>query len=458
MGLTGQQSSAVDQKLNERLLPLGPRFPLVAGTVMAAVAVIAALLSDYALGTLLMVLLAVLAVHLGGHWWVRRGGPVDAVNRILRLTNLTGYTLVVLYSDALYSPLIPLYAEDILSASLRLGRRGAWQGWWLVTTALLLVGAGAWPLTGDEVVRLVVYIAVMAVLALIAGELGQQRLQMQVFLSQQVAENARLCVELEQQSRSLARAYEDLKALDQHRARFVQRASHELRTPLFFIRSYLDLMLDGGLGELSDIQREKLQILADKTRLLAALVGDIVSLQEKQTRSPCFTDLSLADLMLRAAHSAEAMGLGRAIALQVEIQDDLTVRGDPRQLEEVFDNLLSNAIKFSPDGGTITLSARRQGDQALVMVADQGIGIPPAEQERIFECFYRVEHSLSPRFEGSGLGLSIVQEIIQSHGGRVWVQSPTFTDGSGRGSTFYFTLPLAQTCRPSVEAAQAHEH
>ena len=120
---------------------------------------------------------------------------------------------------------------------------------------------------------------------------------------------------------------------------------------------------------------------------------------------------------------------------------DLRIRGVPRRLEEVFDNLLSNALKFSPDGGEIKVQAQMKNGAVEVSVADQGIGVPIEEQERIFERFYQVDSTTTRRFEGTGLGLSIVKQIIEGHGGQVWVASPTLNDASGRGSTFYFTVP-----------------
>jgi signal transduction histidine kinase len=112
------------------------------------------------------------------------------------------------------------------------------------------------------------------------------------------------------------------------------------------------------------------------------------------------------------------------------------VWGDPERLREVLSNLVSNAVKYSPGGGTVWVGGRVDGGGVTVYVADQGIGIPPEEQSRIFDRFHRVETGLHRRTEGTGLGLYLVKAIVEAHGGRVWVES-----APGRGSIFMFTLP-----------------
>jgi signal transduction histidine kinase len=112
------------------------------------------------------------------------------------------------------------------------------------------------------------------------------------------------------------------------------------------------------------------------------------------------------------------------------------VRGDARRLRQVFDHLLDNAIKFSPNGGTICLSLGEEGDMVCVQVQDQGIGLPTDELERVFDRFYQVDGSATRRFGGTGLGLALVKEVVEAHGGAVWVESEV-----GQGSTFTLFLP-----------------
>jgi signal transduction histidine kinase len=422
--------------------PLTVGVPIAAATILALLALIASLLGIIHLLPFLIILAVVLSVHLLGAALIRRGQRPELINPAIRLTNLSAYTLAVMLSDGLYSPVIPLYVEDILSASVRDGRHGAWKGWGLVTAALAAVALQAWPLTVAEISRFLIYTGVTAIMAIIAGELGQQRIESLSALSQQTIENARLYAELEERARRLSAAYEELSEMDQHKTEFIQNVSHELRTPLLFIRGYIELLRDGGLGELSKLQREKLNIVARKTELLAELVRDVVSLQRGQPRPEEMSNVSLTEVTRQAVISAEAMAyeLGLTISLDLPVTP-LTIRADAYRLEEVFDNLLSNAIKFSPNGGTVTVRVYQKDGSVVVSVADEGVGVPPEEHERIFERFYQVDGSTTRRFEGTGLGLAIVKQIVEGHNGRVWVESPTL---SGRGSTFYFSVPAVK--------------
>ena len=250
-------------------------------------------------------------------------------------------------------------------------------------------------------------------------------------------ENAQLYLELKEQAEQLHHAYEELQALDRQRAEFVQNVSHDLRAPLTFIKSYVELALQGELGPLTEQQRESLKIVLDKTSLLARMAGDIVTLERPQLGPDTLIPTSLPRLARAALRGAEATAKSSHITLRAEIPDDIPqVWADPRRLMQVFDNLLSNAIEYSPQGGTVTVSIRDIGNALQVAVKDEGVGIPNEDKARVFERFYQVDSS-RPRRSGSvGLGLAIVKEMIEAHGGEVWVESE-----AGRGSTFYFTLP-----------------
>jgi len=115
---------------------------------------------------------------------------------------------------------------------------------------------------------------------------------------------------------------------------------------------------------------------------------------------------------------------------------DLEITADPRRLKQIMHNLLSNAVKFTPKGGSIKVEVEREGDELVISVTDTGIGIPPEEQERIFEKFHQVSDA-----PGTGLGLALTRKLVEMHGGRIWVES----EGKGKGSRFSFTLPLKRT-------------
>jgi signal transduction histidine kinase len=147
--------------------------------------------------------------------------------------------------------------------------------------------------------------------------------------------------------------------------------------------------------------------------------------------------VSLVKLTQRATRGCAATAEKAGLIVVENLMDGLPpVAGDEGRLLQVFDNLLGNAIKFSPDGGQITVSVEDAGSAVKVSVADQGVGIPKDQLDKVFERFYQVDGSASRRFAGIGLGLTIAKRIVETHGGRIWAES-----GVGRGSTFHFTIP-----------------
>ncbi len=253
-------------------------------------------------------------------------------------------------------------------------------------------------------------------------------------------ENARLYASLEQRARNLAEVCAELREADRLKDELVQNISHELRTPLTFVKGYVELLLAGDAGPLTEEQKEQLQIVAEKTNVVTRLVSDIIFLQQMDRAPAKKVPVSLVKLARRALRGCAATAESAGLILVDNIPDDLPlVAGDEGWLLQVFDNLLGNAIKFSPDGGRITVTVEDVGPMERVSVADQGIGIPKDQQERIFERFYQVDGSAKRRFGGVGLGLAIVKRIVETHGGKVWVESE-----EGKGSTFYFTIPKYQ--------------
>ena len=250
-------------------------------------------------------------------------------------------------------------------------------------------------------------------------------------------ENARLYARLEQRARNLAEAYAELQEADRFKDEMVQNISHELRTPLTFVRGYVELLLSGEAGALSDRQSEYLKIVTEKTTAVTRLVSDIMFFQQADRVSGKATSISLTKLARRALRGCAATAEEMGLTLVVDFADDLPpVVGDEGRLLQVFDNLLNNAIKFSPAGGQVAVTIEDAGTALQVSVTDQGIGIPKDKQARIFERFYQVDGSAQRRFGGIGLGLAIAKRIVESHDGRIWVESEP-----EQGSSFRFTIP-----------------
>jgi signal transduction histidine kinase len=253
-------------------------------------------------------------------------------------------------------------------------------------------------------------------------------------------ENAQLYENLQESYSELEKAYKELQELDKMKSELVQNISHELRTPLTFIKGYMELLVDGDMGELTEQQKMATDIVANKADTLSRLVDDIISLQRAGRERLAFEPLSLAELGRAAIQAAQASASEAGITLYDEIPEDLVapVLADKRRLAQVFDNLMGNAIKFSNPGDSVTVRMYDEGAKIYTEVKDTGIGIPSDKLVRIFDRFYQVDGTTTRKFGGTGLGLAIVRQIVESHNGQVGVESEP-----GQGSVFYFTIPKA---------------
>ena len=250
-------------------------------------------------------------------------------------------------------------------------------------------------------------------------------------------ENARLFQAERQRAEELARAYAELKELDRLKSQFVQNISHELRTPLTFVKGYADLLAEEAMGPLTPRQRQSIDIISKKTEAIIELVNGIITLQELEAVQTPKAQVSLSSVLSMVLDTARATAMGAGIETRNLLPDGkLWIRADEDRLIQVFDNLMGNAIKFSPQGGTITISATELPEHWQVAVQDTGIGIPQDKLEKIFDRFYQIDGSTTRRFGGAGLGLAIAKEIVQDHGGQIWAESTL-----GEGSTFYIKLP-----------------
>ncbi|MCC7353483.1 MAG: PAS domain S-box protein [Anaerolineae bacterium] len=282
----------------------------------------------------------------------------------------------------------------------------------------------------------------IGLLAVISPLLTEQDIPAVTAFANQMAialENARLYETLRERAERLEQAYSELKKLDQMKDEFVQNISHELRTPLTFIRSYVDLMLEGALGPITDEQQGSLEVVANRTEGIIRLVGDIISLKRAEMANLELMTTSLVEIARLSVRGAEVTAEEAGLKIVLDVPDNLPlVQADPQRIYQVFDNLLGNAIKFSNAGGSITVRLRHADSFVRAEVVDQGIGIPDGHLDRIWERFYQVDGTSTRRFGGAGLGLAIVKRIIEAHGGIIGVEST-----EGKGSTFFFTIPKA---------------
>jgi signal transduction histidine kinase len=224
---------------------------------------------------------------------------------------------------------------------------------------------------------------------------------------------------------------------------FLSIVSHELRTPLTPMLGYLDLMLVGEGGELTDDQRKFLKTIRSNTRRMSALVEDLLEIGRMEANSitlqfsPVDLGIVIEEVVERLQSDLErtSMTLTREIAVQLPL-----VEADRKRVEQVLMNLLSNAIKYNYPGGNITIRAFKRDSQYVeVQIEDSGIGLTLEQQSRLFTRFYRAETPLRDQVSGTGLGLVVAKTFVELHGGSITVQSQP-----GAGSTFSFTLPHHQ--------------
>jgi PAS domain S-box-containing protein len=241
----------------------------------------------------------------------------------------------------------------------------------------------------------------------------------------------------------------NLETMDRTKSEFLSIVSHEFRTALTGIQGFSELIRDGGL-ESDEVRAYGGYIFNDADRV-NRLIGDMLDLDRMESgrMSMRSTDVDINDVLM------EAISRAAPAAVSVEFKSDLDPRlpivaGDRDRLIQVVSNIVNNAVKYSPEGGTVILSSRVEGRFALISVTDTGIGIPQDEISYVFERFRRVRSGAAQSIPGTGLGLTIVKQIVEMHGGRIWVESAV-----GHGSSFHFTIPLAPESANALQLRHA---
>jgi two-component system sensor histidine kinase/response regulator len=231
----------------------------------------------------------------------------------------------------------------------------------------------------------------------------------------------------------------DQRELDRLKDEFVATVSHELRTPLTSMMGFLEMIREGEAGELNDEQQRFLAIVYRSSERLQRLVGDLlfVARLDANGLQLQFADTQLDEIVRDAVESSGALARAREITLVAEVEPVPPVSGDKERLSQLIGNLISNALKFTPAGGRVTARAFVDGSRAVVEIVDTGIGIPPAEQSRLFQRFFRSSTATEQAIPGTGLGLVISRAIAEAHGGTIDVASQP-----GEGTTFRVEIPL----------------
>ncbi|MFN2298030.1 MAG: GAF domain-containing protein [Anaerolineales bacterium] len=231
--------------------------------------------------------------------------------------------------------------------------------------------------------------------------------------------------------------------IDRLKSEFVATVSHELRTPMTSIRGYVEILLMGAMGPLNDDQRRFLQIVMENSNRLEMLVSDLLDISRMES-GQIRLNLDVVEIPEMLEEAAEfvrqrCLKEEKPLEVNLDIEPDLpSIQADRTRLTEILHNLTDNAFLYTPTGGTVTLRASSRPGGVAIDVSDTGIGITPADRERIFERFYRGEHPVVMATSGTGLGLPITKRLVEMHGGSIQVES---SGVPGEGSTIRVILP-----------------
>ena len=244
----------------------------------------------------------------------------------------------------------------------------------------------------------------------------------------------------------------ELRKLERVRRDFIANVSHEFRTPLTAIQGFAETLIAGALDDPQNRVRF-LNIILEHARRLARLTEDLLKLSQMDADrlELEIRPVKVAQLVESCYETARHRAAEKELNLALDVSDHLPdVAGDARRLQEVLQNLLDNAIQYTLPGGKIVLTADLKNEEVIFTVADTGIGIPTADQPRIFERFYRVDAARSREAGGTGLGLAIAKHLIEAQGGRIWVESEI-----GVGSKFHFSAPVFDAERIALRPASS---
>jgi two-component system sensor histidine kinase/response regulator len=253
------------------------------------------------------------------------------------------------------------------------------------------------------------------------------------------AANRTLERRVQERTSELQKALERVSELSQLKANFISNISHELRTPLTHIKGYVELLVTESLGPITEEQRHALQVSQQSAGKLEGLIEDLimVSLASRGELSVKLDDMDIGRIASLTVKSFLEKAQERGIDLRAVIDDDMPLaQGDSQKIGWALSQLIDNGIKFTSTGGSVVVSVKREGENLIIVsITDTGIGIAPQRLGEIFEPFHQLDGSSTRRYGGTGLGLSLVRQIIEAHGSMIEVQS-----AEGRGTTFKFPL------------------
>jgi signal transduction histidine kinase len=273
---------------------------------------------------------------------------------------------------------------------------------------------------------------------ILANQIGQAldnaRLFEKTWQAHQELENR-----VEQRTRELSNAFEEIQRVSQRKNDFVSNVSHELRTPLTSIKGYASILLSGKLGAIPDEAHKRLEKINKHSDELVQFVNELLDIAriESGRMTLKIAPFNLKNIIDEVGDMLTVQMKERQVAFSSILPDNMPeIMADYSQIKRVFINLVNNAFKYTPSGGKITIRVHIADQKIQVDITDTGCGIPEDAIEKLFTEFYRVDIAINQEVKGTGLGLAMVKHIVEAHKGRIWVKSKV-----GFGSTFSFTLP-----------------
>lgn len=271
----------------------------------------------------------------------------------------------------------------------------------------------------------------------------------------------RFAIERHRIVRERQAALERLRELERFKTQFINTAAHELNSPLTPVKLQLHLLRTEHSQGLTAKHKSSLDIMERNVDRLIALVSDVLEAARLQANRLVVKKepIDLHQIVSESVESLQAQAKALGIELVLESRPGFRTEADPDRISQVVYNLIGNALKFTPRGGRVRVSTGKEGEFAIVRVADTGIGLRPEDFLRLFQPFSQAHEWTTSKRPGSGLGLYISQGIVEQHGGRIWCDSP----GPNRGSTFSFAIPLPRStpapkpaAKPAVERLPSH--
>jgi signal transduction histidine kinase len=280
-----------------------------------------------------------------------------------------------------------------------------------------------------------------------AGAFSEKQIALiETFADQAVIaiENTRLFEEVQARTHELAKTVEDLEIASQHKNQFVANMSHELRTPLAAILGYAELIQEGFYESQGPKSLDALTRIRANGKHLLGLINTVLDIAKIESGQFTLTmsEYAIESIVETVRAATESLAQNKKLTLTTSVDKSLPIGlGDEQRLTQVLLNLVGNAIKFT-DAGEVSIAARAWNGHFAISVTDTGPGIPLDQQDRIFDQFHQVDSSLTKAKGGTGLGLAIARQIVEMHGGRIWVESIL-----GKGSTFQMELPARAELR-----------